>query len=111
MALDTRRLRRTDLPDANISNTTLPGFAVMGVGLLVLIVGAILIAALGAPGADFNVNEEADKLAGPIVLCVGALLCLAGLIASLYLKNKGRQDSVVQPEVTVCPLSMLMTPA
>jgi hypothetical protein len=90
MALDTRRHRRHDTPDANISNKTLPGFAVMGVGLLLVIVGAILIAALGSPPADLA--TEPEKVAGVSVIAVGLVVGISGAGLALYLKNKYRRS-------------------
>ena len=89
MALDTRRrIRRRDEPEANISNKTLPGFAVMGVGLLIIIVGAILIAVLGSPGSDFDMSTEPEKIVGVTVIGVGAVVIIIGIGVSIWLKTK-----------------------
>ena len=85
MALDTRRHRRKDFPDANISNKTLPGFAVMGIGLVILVIGAILFPALGSPT---NVSEKPATIVGPVLTGLGFVVIIIGIGLSIWLKKK-----------------------
>ena len=60
----------------------------MGVGLLIMVTGAILIAALGSPGSGWTMSAEPEKIAGPIVLGVGFIVLVIGIVVSIYLKKK-----------------------
>lgn len=104
MALDTRRYqqhRAATQTTTVISGSALPGLVIVGVGLVVIVIGIILIAAFGVPS---DVSNHPEQLSGVIVLVVGIVITLVGIILAAHLKKqadlrrrqKRRQDQEEQ---------------
>ena len=89
MALDVRRYQQArdkkSHVDVDISISTFPGLITLSVGVFVIIVGVILLAAFGVP-KDLNQNKK--PLSGVTILAFGLFLSAVGMLVALYLKRK-----------------------
>ena len=82
-AMDTRRFNNRPRDDINFSSSTLPGVVILLLGCCVIVLGIILIAALGIPKSSFG-----KEYSGPICIGIGVIITSSGVIASCYLKNR-----------------------
>ena len=96
--MDIRRRQKhsAERPDMMISNSSLPGFSLLTLSLILIIIGAILMAAFGIPNEEFPASVYPERTGGPVVMAVGVAVGIAAIVLSVHLKNKGNVPAVIE---------------
>ena len=86
MAYYDQRKRIVKGPKVNISNKTLPGFALMAIGLMAILVGAILVAVREWSGMS-DKTMPTTEIIGFGLVGAGVVAFVTGMFLSIWLKK------------------------
>ena len=92
--MDTRRFNNRPRENININSSSIPVVVVLLVGCCLIVLGVVLIAALGVPTTSFG-----KEYAGVIAIAIGCVVCVIGSLISCYIKslNSRRAQRRISP--------------